>query len=135
MKRYAMIAAAALALGCATGAAAKGLVLEANGARADGEWGGEFGAGFDFGAAGFHVTPAIGVLVHGKDPDGDTTALYGRVEGTYAFPALAEVGVGARFSGDRTRAYGTVAMPLAPMIALKGNAGKGYAALGLRARF
>ena len=133
MKRYAMIAAAALTLGCATGATAKGLVLEANGARADGEWGGEFGAGYDFGAAGFHVTPAIGVLVH--DGEGDTTKLYGRVEGTYAFPAFAELGVGARFSGDRTQAYGTVAMPLAPMIALKGNAGSGYAALGLRARF
>jgi hypothetical protein len=60
---------------------------------------------------------------------------YAKIEATYSIPLVAEVGGGARFSGDKVRPYGTVAVPLAPKISLKGNAGPKYYALGLKAGF
>ena len=60
---------------------------------------------------------------------------YARIEATYSIPLVAEIGAGARFSGDKVRPYGTVAVPLAPKIRLKGNAGPKYFALGLAAGF
>jgi opacity protein-like surface antigen len=135
------------------------LVLEANGARAEGEWGGELGAGYSFGAAGFRLTPAAGVFLYQGDNDRyyednnggnprcrdsrdgqyardskcDNTAVkpYGRVEATYSIPLTATVGAGLRISDD-VRPYGTVAFPLAPTLSVKGNAGPHYFALGLR---
>jgi opacity protein-like surface antigen len=135
------------------------LVLEANGARAEGEWGGELGAGYSFGAAGFRLTPAAGVFLYQGDNDRyyednnggnprcrdsrdgqyardskcDNKAVkpYGRVEATYSIPLTATVGAGVRISDD-VRPYGTVAFPLAPTLSLKGNAGPHYFALGLR---
>lgn len=135
------------------------LVLEANGARAEGEWGGELGAGYSLGAAGFRLTPAAGVFLYQGDNDRyyqddnggnprcrdsrdgqyardskcDNTAVkpYGRVEATYSIPLTATVGAGVRISDD-VRPYGTVAFPLAPTLSVKGNAGPHYFALGLR---
>ncbi|WBO23143.1 hypothetical protein [Sphingomonas abietis] len=126
MKGFSKLALA-LAL-CAGGASAAsaGIGAEGMGARADGQWGGEFGAGYSFGFAGFSLTPGAGVLV-----GDDHTRAYGRIEAAYKIPLFAKVGVGARFSGDHTRPYGTVSMPLLPMIAIKGNAGPKYYALGL----
>ena len=46
-------------------------------------------------------------------------------------PAVAKIGAGVRISGDHTRPYGTVALPLLPKLAIKGNAGPKYYALGL----
>jgi len=135
------------------------IVLEANGARADGHWGGELGVGYGFGAAGFRLTPMVGVLVYNGDDDrydqtssagntfcrdrrtgqftsdsrcdGTAVTAYGRVEATYAIPLIATVGAGVRVGSD-LRPYGTVAVPLLPTISLKGNAGPHYFALGLR---
>ena len=125
MKGYQLALAALLCMAGATAASA-GLGAEANGARADGQWGGELGGGYSFGLAGFSITPGAGVLVS----HGDAHA-YGRIEAAYSVPAFAKVGIGARISGDHTRPYGTIAMPLAPMLALKGNAGPKYYAVGL----
>jgi hypothetical protein len=117
--------AAALCLGGATAASA-GIGAEAMGARADGHWGGELGVGYSWGLAGFSLTPGVGVLVD----HGDTRA-YGRIEAAYQIPAIAKIGAGVRIDGDHTRPYGTVALPLLPKLAVKGNAGPKYYAIGL----
>lgn len=119
------ILAAALVIGAASAAQA-GIGAEGMGARADGHWGGELGAGYSWGLAGFSITPGAGVLVAH-----DHTRLYGRVEAAYKIPAFAKIGAGVRISGDHTRPYGTVAMPLLPMVDIKGNAGPKYYAIGL----
>jgi hypothetical protein len=152
------IIGALTACAVATPASAQ-IVLEAFGARGDGEWGGELGAGYSFGAGGFRLTPAAGVFLYQGDNDRyfedsnggnprcrdgrngqyakssncDNTAVkpYGRVEATYSIPLAATIGAGVRI-GDEVRPYGTVALPLAPTLSLKGNAGPHYFALGLR---
>jgi hypothetical protein len=105
---------------------AEGLGAEATYARANGSWGTELGAGYAIGIAGFRLTPSAGVYLR----DGDTDA-YGRVEATFALPMTARVGLGVRISGDDPRPYATVAMPIFPKVALKGNAGPKYVAVGL----
>jgi hypothetical protein len=116
---------ALLCVGGATAASA-GVGAEAMGARADGQWGGELGVGYSWGLAGFSLTPGAGVLVD----HGDAHA-YGRIEAAYQIPAIAKIGAGVRISGENTRPYGTVSLPLLPRLALKGNAGPKYYALGL----
>lgn len=119
------LAAVAIGLGGASAASA-GIGAEGMGARADGHWGGELGAGYAFNLAGFSLTPGAGVLVAD-----DHTRAYGRIEAAYKIPLFAKIGAGVRFSGDHTRPYGTVSMPLLPLVAIKGNAGPKYYALGL----
>ncbi|WP_230770211.1 hypothetical protein [Sphingomonas sp. Leaf4] len=162
MNRLLGIALAAAAFGCAAPASAQ-VVLEANGARADGRWGGELGVGYDFSILpGLRVTPAVGALIYAEDngryyfyDNGGSEACrdstngryadkelcsntrlraYGRVEATYSVPLVATFGVGARIS-DEVVPYGTVAFPIAPKINLKGNVGDGYYAAGLRLSF
>lgn len=122
--------AAALALltlaGVASPAQAEGIGAEASYGRADGRWGTELGVGYSLGLAGFKLTPGAGVFIR----DGGTRA-YGRVEATYTLPASATIGLGARISGERTRPYATVAFPLFPKVAIKGNAWSKYYTLGL----
>ena len=48
-----------------------------------------------------------------------------------AIPAFAKVGAGLRISGDHTRPYATIAFPLVPKLAAKGNIGPKYYAVGL----
>lgn len=137
--------------------------LEANGARADGRWGGEIGIGYSIPiVAGLKVVPAGGVLVYAEDNgryyrddnggnercrDGNTgryadsglcdnTAVraYGRVEALYSLPLVATFGAGVRF-GDEVKPYGTVALPITPRLQLKGNVGDEYYAIGLRLGF
>lgn len=164
MKYYLGVAfAAALAIQCVP-ASANGIMLEANGARAQGRWGGELGLGYSLSAGGFSLRPIAGAFLHrgdndryymdrfsngqercrdsetgrfAKDSECDNLAVkaYAKIEATYSIPLVAEVGGGARFSGDKVRPYGTVAVPLAPKISLKGNAGPKYYALGLKAGF
>lgn len=128
MKSAIFLALAALGAGTALSpsAHAEGLGAEANYSRADGHWGTEIGAGYAMGLGGFSLTPGAGVYLR----DGDTK-LYGRVEATYSLPAFATVGAGVRFSGDNTRPYATIAMPLVPKLRIKGNVGPKYYALGL----
>ena len=102
--------------------------VEANGARAEGHWGGELGAGYSFGAGGFKLTPGAGLLFRSGDGGSD---LYGRVEATYSIPMSATIGAGLRF-GDNTRPYVTAALPLVPHLAVKANAGPHYYSLGLK---
>lgn len=159
MKKF-VVAALAAALSTAAVPAAAQITAEANGARADAQWGGELGLGYGIGAAGFKLTPMIGALIYagendryfqddnGGNPrcrDGETgryaksslcdnTAvnIYGKVEATYSIPLVATIGAGIRFSERDTTPYGTVAFPITPGLKVKGNVGDGYYALGLR---
>lgn len=116
-----------LALAFAAPAAhAEGLGAEVDYGRADGHWGTEIGAGYAFGLAGFSLTPGGGVYLR----DGDTK-LYGRVEATYTLPMSASIGAGVRFSGDNTRPYATIAMPLIPKLRAKANLAPKYYTIGL----
>jgi opacity protein-like surface antigen len=152
--------AASMALACTAPASAQ-VVLEANGARAEGEWGGEVGIGYSIALLpGLAITPAVGALIYAggndryyldenggnercrdstngqyaSDSECNNTAVkpYGRLEATYSVPLVATIGAGVRFGGD-VLPYGTVGLPIGPKISLKGNAGPKYFALGLRA--
>jgi hypothetical protein len=105
---------------------AEGLGAEINYGRADGHWGTEIGAGYAMGIGGFSLTPGGGVYLR----DGDTK-LYGRIEAAYTLPLSATIGAGVRFSGDNTRPYATLAMPLIPKLRAKANVGPKYYAVGL----
>lgn len=159
MKQY-VVAALVAAMSVIAAPAAAQITAEANGARADDQWGGELGVGYGIGKAGFRLTPMVGALIYagendryyrddnGGNPrcrDGDTgryaesslcnnTAVnvYGKVEATYSIPLVATVGAGVRFSERETTPYGTVAFPITPGLKVKGNIGDGYYALGLR---
>ena len=124
---YKLAAAAAFALtALAPAAQAEGLGAEVNYGRADGHWGTEIGAGYAMNLAGFSLTPGAGLYLR----DG-STKLYGRVEAAYNLPAFATIGAGVRFSGDNTRPYATIALPLIPRLKVKGNIGPKYYAAGL----
>ncbi|HET8612035.1 MAG TPA: hypothetical protein VFL92_04645 [Sphingomonas sp.] len=105
------------------------LGVQASGVRSQGDWGGQIAAGYRFGFAGFDITPGAGLYFHGP------TTVFGQVEGGYSIPALARVGIGARFISGDVKAYGTVALPIAPAVHIKGDAGDGYYALGLTLGF
>lgn len=164
MQKIALLLAAVIGISTAPTAHANGVMIEANGARAQSTWGGELGVGYNFSVAGFTIRPIGGVLIHEGDNDryykdtmqnGQTRCrdssngqfakdsecnnmafkAYGKVEATYTFPRSIEVGGGARFSGEKVRAYGTLSMPIAPKLRLKANGGDRYYALGLRANF
>lgn len=127
MKHLALtLTAAALVAALPTAAQAEGLGAEANYGRADGHWGTEIGAGYALNMAGFSLTPGAGVYIR----DGDTK-LYGRVEAAYTIPLSATIGAGVRFSGDNTRPYATLAMPIIPKVRAKANVGPKYYAVGL----
>jgi hypothetical protein len=127
MKHVALtLTAAALAAALPAAAHAEGLGAEANYGRADGHWGAELGAGYALDMAGFSLTPGAGVYIR----DGDTK-LYGRVEAAYTIPLFATIGAGVRFSGDNTRPYATLAMPIIPKLRAKANVGPKYYAVGL----
>lgn len=118
---------AVIALGVAASSAqASGLGAEGNYGRAQGDWGGELGAGYAFDLGAFSITPGAGVLLR----DGDTD-LYGRVEGVFHLPASATIGAGLRFGND-TRPYATIAMPLLPKVAVKANVGPKYYTIGIK---
>lgn len=118
-------------LGFGSVAHADGIVVEGNGARAQGDWGGEAGLGYSFDAGGFALRPIVG----GFFSSGNDMRAYGKVEATYTIPLSAELGAGARISGDKSRIYATASLPLAPRIRMKANVGDRYYALGLRASF
>ncbi|MCW2382972.1 hypothetical protein M2338_002537 [Sphingobium sp. B2D3B] len=125
--RTVLISCTALALaGLAVPAQAEGLGAEGNYARANGRWGAELGAGYAVDFAGFSLTPGAGVYLR----DGGTAA-YGRVEAAYQIPMSLRIGIGARISGEEPRVYGTVAMPVLPRVAVKGNVGDRYVSVGL----
>ncbi|HEY1124264.1 MAG TPA: hypothetical protein VGE65_01415 [Sphingobium sp.] len=117
-----------IALACAP-AHADGLGGEVNYAHAGGRDGAELGAGYALSFEGFSLTPGAGLFIR----DGDTK-VYGRVEAAYTLPAALTIGVGVRVEDD-TRVYGTVAIPVLPKVAIKGNLGDHYAAIGLKVGF
>jgi hypothetical protein len=157
------VTAACVALSATPAVAAGGLVLEANGARAQERWGGELGVGYGFGAGGFKLRPMIGAFLYRGDNDRYYTDTfsngqsrcrdrtngqfaddancenidaepYGRVEAVYAIPLVAEVGAGVRISEEKARPYGTVAFS-ASKLRIKANLGPKYVAAGLQLGF
>jgi hypothetical protein len=108
---------------------AEGLGAEVNGARAGGHWGGEFGVDYRFGLAGFDLTPGGGAFVSGGS--GRTVRGYARLEAGYTIPIFARLGAGVRYMSGHARPYGTVSVPLLPLLRLKANGGPHYAAVGL----
>ena len=163
MKLLAKTALAALIAAAPAAPAAAQAVIEGNGARSEGRWGGELGLGYRVRIGSFSITPAAGGFFMRGDNDRyqretfsngqtrcrDTTngqfaddekcinvdvRAYGRVEAAFSIPGAVEIGGGVRISA-RARPYGTIAVPIGPSISFKGNAGPDYAALGLRAVF
>jgi hypothetical protein len=122
------LASASFVLVCAP-AHAEGLGGEVNYAHADGRDGAEAGVGYALSFQGFSLTPGAGVFIR----DGGTK-LYGRVEAAYTLPAAMTIGLGVRVA-DEARVYGTVALPILPKVAIKGNLGDHYAAIGLKVGF
>jgi len=108
--------------------------LASAGPRAQGHWGGELGAGYGFGVGPITLRPIGGLLIH-SDNDEREVKPYAKAEATVTIPALAELGAGARISGDRMRIYGTAAFDLLPKLKLKGNLGDHYVAIGIMGQF
>ncbi|WP_294390202.1 hypothetical protein [uncultured Sphingomonas sp.] len=160
MKKIIKVAvAASLLFGVSTTTQAAGWGLEANGARSHGRWGGELGAGYRAGFGAFDITPAAGAFVFKGDSNGyfetedrngtercrapngqfadkdkcnrlDAKA-YLRLEAGVTIPLFARVAVGGRLISGDIDPYGSVALPLGPKFAIKGNAGPHYGALGV----
>lgn len=155
---------AVMALAPVGSVAAKGLGVEALGTRAQGEWGGELGLGYNAQIGPIAIRPIGGVFIHQGDNDryyedtfsnGQTRCRdsqngqfasdskcvnvgfdwYAKAEAAYVAPGGFEIGGGARFSSEKVRPYGTAAFSLAPKVKLKGNAGPRYFALGVAAGF
>lgn len=158
--KFAFAALAAVPVLIAASPAAAHVVAEANVARSEGDWGGELAVGVPvISDGGFSITPGVGAFFHHRDHpgydevsgqcvntgtgnqvssgkcDNSGTKIFGKVEATYRLPASFALGIGARFIGGDLRAYGTVAMPLAPHFDIKGNLGDHYLAAGIQARF
>jgi opacity protein-like surface antigen len=154
--------AAVIGSSCAQASDAHGLYGELNGARVEGRWGGEIGAGYALSFGGFRLSAGGGAFVYRSDNDryyedangGNERCRdsqtgryakvsecnnvgvkgYGRVEGSFHIPAFATVGAGARI-GSEVRPYGTISLPLGPVVSAKANGGPHYAALGIMAGF
>jgi opacity protein-like surface antigen len=156
-----LVALMACAAAAAASPAAAQVSLEANVAKSEGQWGGELGAGYSIiSIEGFRVTPGVGVFIFDGQRDGfaldgadrcvgptgeradkeycddAVTKIYGRAEATYTLPfAGLTAGFGGRLMSGEIRPYGTVALPLLPLLNVKGNVGHKYVAAGLNARF
>lgn len=137
------------------------LMLEANVAEASDLTGAELGVGWRFNAGNFHLTPAVGALIYQGDNDRyqmyqqvngsrcrDTTngqyartelcdstavAAYGRIEATAHWRNI-EIGAGYRISDIESVPYGTVAVRVTDMVAIKGNFGSDYISAGVTLR-
>ena len=84
---------------------------------------GELGVGYSFRAGPITLRPIGGLLIH-SDNDEREVKPYAKAEATVTIPALAELGLGARISGDRTRLYGTAGFDLAPQAEAEGQSGR-----------
>jgi hypothetical protein len=150
--------ASAVAAACATTAGADGVMVEATGARAQQRWGAELGVGYTVNIGRLNLRPIAGVFIHSGDDDrferdtfsngqsrcrdtrtgqfaSDSDCVdiaakaYGKVEATFSVSPTAEIGGGARLSGDWVRPYGTIAFGRG-QARLKANAGDRYYAIG-----
>jgi len=125
-----LISAAALGVLCAlvmaVPAHAGGLGGEANYGHAEGRDGAELGAGYALTLEGFSLTPGGGLFIR----NGETKA-YARAEAAFTVPGSVTVGVGVRVA-EEARPYGTVSVPVMPKVAIKGNVGDHYLAIGLK---
>jgi len=143
---------------------AKGFGGEALGTRAQGEWGGELGIGYNAQLGPIAIRPIGGIFVHKGDNDryyndtfsngqsrcreGQTGQFasdskctnigvdwYAKAEAAYVATSGFELGGGARFSAEKVRPYGMAAFRLNPTLKLKGSGGPHYFSLGVSAGF
>ncbi|QIG81324.1 hypothetical protein [Stakelama tenebrarum] len=134
MKRFLALGCAAFGICLATPAAAQ-ISAEGNVAKLDGDWGGEIGLGYDAPLVPGLVDFSIGGGTFIHDGQDDTEVdLYARAEAKASVADTFALGAGARFGGDLDF-YGTVEVPLSPLLKLKGNVGADYFAAGLRFGF
>ena len=163
MKSYFFVAVAA-AVALPSTALANSVALEANATKAESIWGGELGVGYNLSKGPFTLRPMVGAFIYQRDNNRyyeqttytgqticrdstngqfaasercDNTAVkaYGKIEATVTLVGIAEVGGGARYSGDKVRPYGTAAFSILPKLKVKANAGAEYYAVGLLASF
>mgnify|MGYP001571324731 CR=1 FL=1 len=132
--KFAVLLGTLFALAMPAAASAQEIAVEGNLARAQGHWGGEFGVGYSLHAGPITLRPIGGLFLHSDNDEREVKA-FAKAEATVTIPALAELGAGARISGDRTRVYGTAAFDLLPKLKLKGNVGDRYAAIGIMGQF
>lgn len=165
MTRYIRPTCAALLLAATPAPAlAHGFGAEATLARADHQWGGELGLGYDLAFGPLHLRPIGGAFVYQGDDDryyedrfangqkrcrdsrtghfaessrcNDAQVKgYAKIEAAISPAGGVEIGGGGRFMGDSLRPYGFVAVPVAPRIRVVGAGGAKYFAVGLRAGF
>ena len=162
--KFVLKALAACSLFAVAVPASAQVALEANVAKAEDQWGGEIGAGYSVvSLGGFQITPGAGVFLYKGDNDryvmddnggnprcrdlangqyadssncNDLAAkVYGRLEATYTIPASVTLGAGVRYMSEEFRPYGTLAVPLGPLLHVKANVGSEYYAAGVLARF
>jgi len=143
---------------------ASGFGAELTGGKSAGTWGAEIGVGYGLAIGPISIKPVVGAFIYKGDNDryynqtlnngqtrcrdstngqfakdrlcNDTAALfYGKVEATVTIPAVAELGVGARYLDEKVRPYGIVAVPIAPKIKFVGAGGEDYFSAGLRVGF
>ena len=155
---------AVMALAPVGSVAAKGLGVEALGTRAQGEWGGELGLGYNAQIGPIAIRPIGGVFIHQGDNDryyedtfsnGQTRCRdsqngqfasdskcvnvgfdwYAKAEAAYVAPGGFEIGGGARFSSEKVRPYGLVAFQVARNVKLHAAGGDHYFAGGVRLGF
>ncbi|WP_206244829.1 hypothetical protein [Novosphingobium terrae] len=79
-------------------------------------------------------TPYLGVHQTGSRPN-VAVSFYGKVEAAVSIASLAEVGVGARYSREKVRPYGLIAVPVAPKIKVAAQVGDRYFSAGFRVGF
>ena len=144
--------------------AAKGLGAELTGGKAEDVWGGELGVGYGLEVGPIAIRPIVGAFLYKGDNDryvvstfsngqsrcrdsangqfaadrlcNDVAALfYGKIEATYTIPAVAEIGVGARYMDEKVRPYGLIAVPVAPKFKVVGAGGPDYFSAGIRFGF
>lgn len=126
-------------------ALANGLGGELTGGKADGQWGGELGLGYDIGMGPIIIRPIAGAFLSRDRSDcgngaGDAchstaASFYGKVEAAVAIPAFAQVGVGARYAREKVRPYALIALPIAPKLKVAGQVGDHYVSAGVRFGF
>lgn len=151
-------------IGSHQAAYAGGIGAEVTGGKSGGVWGAELGVGYGFSIGPVSIKPIAGAFIYKGDNSryvtdtfsngqtrcrdttngqfassrlcNNTAALfYGKVEATISIPAVAEVGVGARYLDEEIRPYGIVAVPIAPKIKFVGLGGEDYFSAGLRIGF
>jgi hypothetical protein len=152
--------AAAMVLAPATAANAQGFGGEVDVARAQGDWGAELGIGYQFNLGPIAIRPIGGGFIHQADgyyrdnfSNGQSRCRdesngqfatdescvdvdwYAKAEAAFVTRSGFEIGGGARFSSEKTRPYGLVALQVSRNIKIHAAGGSRFIAAGARLGF